>query len=280
MKFFDKEEKILYAIWLMLVMLVFLLSCGYKEKKVAPSTLLEKAEQKGALIYANLNEDIYQERCDKLTFKGMLSAYSPQDLSGFEKEGSWSRDVIPCYPNDSVSSISMDGIMGVLHHITVTRDIKMLDRLIVYGNAHNWIMGEGPTAYTDIKLLVPMIYEMKNSLDISKYSISVDVKSILAGFRGHLLASYIWLSVEQDGQIGVVELATLKQLVASSPGDPMYVSLLHRVTDGDQTIALGLLLDSPTFALDKIMHVDDAFGWGSEPAPIAYLVTLAIIKGG
>lgn len=280
-----KEEALSFLAWIGLVLLVLVLfACGHKQKDTQDTSLLGQAQSKGDTIYGQVSDRIYRERCDKLTFKGMLSAYSSQNLDPYESNGQWIRDDLPCYPTYSVSSISLDGVLGVLHHIVATRDAARLNRLISYGEAHNWIMGQGPSEYTNIYALVPFIYSLKKKLSLADENmnlvdLSVQTQEILSGFRGHLLADYIWLTMEKDGQIGELELQLLKQLVSASPGEPMYQALLHRVVDGDQTIALTLLLTDPTYDDSTVMRNDSAFGWGSQPAAVSYLVTLAIVEG-
>ena len=260
-----------------IIPLFLLEACGHSQHETNSSDLFTLAKAKGADIYNNIDESIYKERCDKLTFKGMLSAYLPQDISGMENNGQWQRDTMPCYPGNSVSSISLDGILGVLHHIVSTKDMSMLNRLIAYGESHNWIMGQGPTGYTNMYILIPFVYSLRKQMQL--IDIAIQSQEILAGFQGHLLADYIWLTLEKDGEINSLELDLLKQLVNASEGDPMYQALLHRVTDGNQDVALNILLSDPTFDKDKVMKNDNAFGWGSEPAPVAYLVALSIIEG-
>jgi hypothetical protein len=259
-----------------LILIVALLcSCSHEQHKTKPTSLLQRAEEKGERIYAHITDDIYIQRCDKLTFKALLSVYREQNVSGFEHPaGVWHRDNSDCYPEFSRSSISFDGILSVLHHAVSTNDLSLLDRLINYGNDVEWILGEGPREYTDMHLLVPMIFNLRyNVLTLSS------VEDALSGFRGHLLASYIWLSLRTDGKLNDLELQALKELVDASPDDPMYVSLLHRATDGEQKEALETLLSHVDFEEEGIYGRDGVFGWGSAPASVYYLITLAIIKG-
>ena len=75
------------------------------------------------------------------------------------------------------------------------------------------------------------------------------------------------------------DMEALKQLNLASPDDPMYSSLYHRFTDGDQSHALDILLNNAAFPGDVLPMDTGVFDWGSAPASVYYLVTLTIIEG-
>lgn len=266
------------------IMALFL-GCGHKSKTENPPGLIEQARSKAA-SYAQALDESYYVRCDTLAFRPYLTvAGYPQDLSGFEIDGKWSRDITahpPCYPKESSGSISFDGMIAVLHHIWSTKDRSTLDRLIAYGNAHGWRIGEGE--YANQRLLAPIVLEMKLKLSNLK-KVGPDtpaggLESIdaLKGFRGHLLATYVWLQGRMNGAINDLENQALKALLAASPDDPMYLSLFHRFNGADQDQALDILLDEAKFPV-TISRETGVFGWGSSPSSVYYLMTLAIIEG-
>ena len=110
---------------LTIITILFLCSCGTKQKQSQPSSALDQAQAKGEFYISKITDDIYKERCDKLTFKSLYgaAAYSLKgievDLSALEDNGKWNRDAAPCYPDNSKSEISFDGMVGVLHSIHV-----------------------------------------------------------------------------------------------------------------------------------------------------------------
>ena len=279
---FDGNARLFFWVVLLIVITTLLLcSCGTKQKQSQPSSALDQAQAKGEFYISKITDDIYKERCDKLTFKSLYAAaaYSLKgievDLSALEDNGKWNRDVAPCYPDNSKSEISFDGMVGVLHYILAHKDDNMLGRLITYGNEHSWIMGEGPKEYTNIYVLTPMIFNLRSHMSL----VDNPVTDILKGFKGHLLVDYLWLEAEKDGTLGAADMETLRQLKAASPDDPMYSALYHRFTDGDQTEALDILLNNAAFPNSSLPMETGVFNWGSAPASVYYLVTLAIIEG-
>ena len=272
---------VFWDILLTIITISLLCSCGTKQKQSQPSSALDQAHSKGEFYISKITDDIYKERCDKLTFKSLYgtAAYILEgievDLSALDDNGKWNRDSAPCYPKDSVSGISFDGLVGVLHYILAHKDSKMLDQLISYGDSHGWIMGDGPKEYTNAYVLIPMIYNMKTHISL----VDSPITDILKGFKGHLLADYLWLEAEKDGSLGDADMEALKQLNLASPDDPMYSSLYHRFTDGDQSHALDILLNNAAFPGDVLPMDTGVFDWGSAPASVYYLVTLTIIEG-
>jgi hypothetical protein len=273
---------------LLIYISLLLVSCGTQKIEKSPTVAdsLDKQLKSKTELYLSLitsDELLFPERCDKLTFKSLLSAAGPfQDMSAFEVAGKYSRDVVPCYPNDSKSSISRDGILAVLQDIWTHGDLVRLNRMIAYGEAHNWVVGEGPLDYTNMALLLPIIYRMQDRLSGKtnlELASSAALDSVLSGFQGHLLANYLWLKARMEGSLNALEVSLLKSLVSANPRDPMYQALYHRFTDGDMSETYKILLDSPEFPDDHLPLETGVFGWGSEPALVAYLVALAIAEG-
>jgi len=234
---------------------------------------------KAEFYKSKISDEVFTKRCDKLAFKPYLSNSGlVQDLSGFEDNGRWSRDVEPCYPEFSGGTISFDGLVAVMHHIWTTKDEAMLDRFIVYSESHAWIVGEG--TFADQTIMSPLSYQMKAEFVKSRnLNTTQDITNMLKGFRGHLLASLIWLEGRMNGSLNELEMTLLTQLYQVGPDDPMYVGLYHRFTDGDQTKTIEILLKSSVFPNDHLPMEDGVFGWGSSPASIYYLICIDVIEG-
>ena len=276
--------------WILAFVLALGFSCGHKDMgddKDSTAVLKEKAD-----LYSH--GDIFQvERCDRATFFTHYASLGfPIDISNFEKTpGRLERDAAPCYPEFSKSEASREIYIGWLHMIWTTKDVKALDRLIAYGEAHSWVMGEGPEDLVNISPLAPMIYLMKSKMgnavgiaSVKETNASVaftsdDTDTILSGFKGHVLASYLWLAVQVQGKLGPVGLAALKTLADASPGNPMYQALNHRFTDGKQSIASAVLLNTKLFPEDKIPQGSGSLGWGSCPDFLYWLITYQIMLG-
>lgn len=268
---------------ILLFFMVFLFSCGAnKAKNSIPSPLSDNANKKGEYYCSQLTDAVFKERCDKVTFKALVAASCPQDLSGHEKDGRWERDVASCFPDGSKSSISRDGLLSVLHYIWTNQDKAMINRLVKYGEKHDWIMGEGPKEYTDAIVLVPMILFIKDKLNNTTLSL-IDylptTEDIAHSFNGHLMASYVWLQARIRGSINDVEIAMINKLWTASMQDPMYTALMHRFIDGNQTETYVLLLNRPEFPVSSFPMNTGVFDWGSAPSSVYYLISLAIAEG-
>lgn len=187
----------------------------------------------------------------------------------------------PCYPNESKSEASREMYIGWLHFIWSSRDSPALKRLIAYGDSHGWIFGEGPSDLVDMTPLRVIIYLMdrKMNLTLAADASDEDLNKTLAGFKGHVLASYLWLWGRVNNQIGPLGMSTIRSLVDASPGNPMYQALLHRFTDGDQTVASGILNNEENFPSNEIPKGMANFGWGSCPDWLMYLIVDGIIRG-
>jgi hypothetical protein len=268
------------------LMLLMLFACApQQENKPHVTTLSEQVHDKGEFYRSQIPSDdkLFPERCDKLTFKSYLSAVGPrQDMSGFEKNGRYERDLIACYPDSSKATISRDAILAVLHDIWSYKDIDRLNRLISYGESKNWVIGDGPLDYTNMALLLPIIYRMHNKLEGTELNISTDLAGldeVLSGFQGHLLAGYLWLKARMEKELNQLEMQTLERLYKANEEDPMYSALYHRFGDGDQTKTHNILLGAQEFPDDRVSLETGVFGWGSEPSLVAYLVSLSIAEG-
>ena len=267
----------------LLSVLALLTSCGSHKSEDTVNPLSD-VQARGSFYINNLTPSIYTERCDKITFKALLSTEIVQDLTGFEvAPGQWQRDTQPCYPTESASTISNEGIISIMHHIWSTKDCAMVTRLYNYGMAHDWIMGAGNKADTDASVLSFSVQDEKNLLcgntDPTGPTLLGSIDDVLSGYKGHVLASWIWLMGRFNGKINSLEKDGLNALVNASPGDPYYLALKARFDDGDQSAAINALLGSVDFPSDSFPLEDGVFGWGSAPASIYYLITEAVLEG-
>ena len=258
-------------------------SCGkHKDKTNNQTTVMfEQLRDKGEVYKKSVTDAVFLKRCDKLAFKPYLTvAGITQDLSPFEQNGKWNRDVSPCYPDSSSGSISFDGMIAVFHHILTTKDTAMLNRFIDYAEKHDWVVGEGE--YANQLVLAPIAYQLKKVISgqtLTDIEIQMSTMTdVLTGFRGHLLASYLYLQGRMKGNLNDIELHAMQRLWEANMQDPMYVSLWHRYYDGNQNEAALLLLNRPEFP-DTIPMTDGSFGWGSSPTSVYFLLSLAIIEG-
>jgi len=241
----------------------------------------------------NITDSVYLAPCDALTFKALYSAFtSPQDITGefTASPGEYMRRVDPnCYPDESKSSISRDGIIMVLHDIWTKQDYAGLVELIDFAEDNNFNIGEGPFDLINVAPLYPVMLDMKWTMEVNLeltstkglYLLGMDIGDLidkqLTGFRGHLLLSYILLAGRVDGEIGNIKLGILEDLVDKNPNNPFMLSVFHRFTDGIQTKAITILNDD--FPTADIIYDDGYRTWGSSPYNVMFCVIVGILEG-
>lgn len=249
----------------LLILLILVTSCGTHKSHRSTSALERLQARRDAYTAQKV---AYKHRCDKLTFRALLSAFGPrQAIEEHEYvPGQFHRDVTPCYPSDSRSEISLDGYISVGHHIYTYNDREMLGRVIEYGREHKWIMGDGPTEYTNIYALVPILYKLRDTYELNTYT------DILQGYKGHVALMLLLLKARVYGYLNNLEYSVLKQIYLSNPSNPLYSAVYHRYTDGDYTEVLNIL--------EGIEDVSGTatWGWGSAPDVIVFITTVGIIE--
>jgi len=258
---------------LKILALSFALICCGSHKPHKSSSSIEILQQRKDYYVSEIDKHaIYHHRCDKLTFRGLLSAFGPrQAVEEHEIEpGKFRRDVIPCFPHDSRSSISLDGYLGVMHHAITYEDWGMVQRIDDYARRHRYIMGEGPIEYTNILVLAPILSHLAGN-----HALGIP-KDISDGYRGHVAAILILLRGRTYGRLNNAELFALKKLHDLSPKNPLYAAAYHRFSDGDQTEAQSILLRDFT---DSFPETTARYGWGSAPDSVFFIVTMGIIEG-
>jgi len=266
-----------------LIFVVLLLSCGSKEKKTQDNPMMLQAHLKGQEYCSQITDAVFKNRCDKITFKAIVSVNCPQDLSKLEANGRWDKDEQQCFPKESPSSLSKSDLISVLHYIWTKQDGKMLQRLMTYGESRNWVIGEGPTSLTDAVVLVPLIYYMNDKLkktgELADDTLPT-TGDITQSFSGHDLASYVWLMARiNNGYLDFAAKSIIGKLYNSAPSDPMYSALQHRFLDGNQAETYFILLADPTFSTNELPEEIGVFKWSSAPASVYYLISLAIAEG-
>ena len=241
---------------LLLLSLLLALSCGKKDSDAEPSDL-ERVQKHRDELCATFDPQTV-ERCDRITFVALMATACGRDygLAGYEENGKWNRDTAPCYPQDSKSECSLDGYLSVLHYITKMRDREALQRMYSRLDSNGWICGEGPESVTSIKPLKSVIEHMTGASFVD------EADATITGFRGHLLASYMWLRE----RVGMDILpGTYQALAADVPSSPFYAALA-----GDKSRAVDRLLDFPA---------PYSQFWGSAPDSVVYATSVAIIEG-
>lgn len=252
-------------------------SCSYFARDNSPiptkddlPQLRVKYEKYLELSKAELdNSSFTKPKCDSLLFTSLYAA-AGGNVNVFQAEklpGEWHRHPgFECYPGDSKSSISKDMFTGLLQLIWAKRDHAAIERLVDYGNAHDWLMGEAindTERYSRTKVLGPFkatFYELRFRLG----GADSDVRKIphvwdpnLKGFERHLEILDQLLRGMMIGGINDLQLAYLKKVANDEPHNALYQAIYHKFKDGDQSRAAALLLNTKLFPEDSLPTNDN-----------------------
>ena len=268
------------AMWLVSA----LCGCSDHEAKDYPVSL-QDIEKKAGFYAETIQKDpeaIIDARCDGLTWRA-LGHYVEIPYPIFDMEyndGEWHRDYKLCYPDDSRSEISRDGLIMLLLTLLDHKDLDSVLRLNGYGVAHAWVMGEGPKKYTSGRLLSPIIDEIIEHLSGKKLAAeSSDSVLKMDTFRGNLLAMYVWTRAIMRGKLNELEWQTVRNLYFENKENPLYSALYHKFYgEGDQSHTLDLLGRQGSFPADSLPGRVELFNWGDAPGSILFLVAVKIVK--
>jgi len=284
--------------------------CAYLEKDQEPEGPgWDHAVRKGRTYLLQIL-DFYEEvdRCDSLTFAGHWNCAVPEDrrvdlekheytMDGDRKiseTGQMNRHTKPCYGvdlngdgrPDSRSGISAEGIIGTGVSSTCTGNGALVSRVLAYGDLNDWVMGDGPTEYTKLWFLAPLMYETGAILDEESKPASknedaiVDYWPQIKGYRGNVIGYHIDWHRRVHGKILVHHREALDALVESVPDSPIYQALSSRFEGGSDSDLMALLNDDERFPPDRCPEdSDNLFSWGEgSPACVLYLYTLSIAR--
>ncbi len=237
------------------ILLILLCACSHPSDDAAPSDLARVRAQRDQFCASFDPQSV--TRCDRITFVSMMSAACGKDynLEAYEENGKWNRDEThSCYQEgESSSECSFDGYLGVLH--ALRSDRGAIKRMQLHLEANGYRCGEGEPSATDISPLKSVIeYMAGQSL--------TGITDPFAGFRGHLLASYIWLRHE-IGLKTIGDGAALSILRHEIPSSPFYAAIA-----GDQAAAVDRLMNFPAPYSNY---------WGSAPDAVIYAVSVKIL---
>lgn len=209
------------------------------------------------------------KRCDFATFAPLFGAFTARSVPFHDLEtlpGKWERDREPCYPDASQSETSQDSYLSVLHYAMTVRDWGIPQRMLIHAKPPEYRTGAGPLGVVSIAALVPTIIEMEG------FEALVEEEPSLVGFRGHLVAMFVWLRARVRGSVSDLELSLLREAWEENLQSPLLTALFHRLTDGDQADAI-----------EKLAAYEPSsgspFGWGSCPPELYIALTVAALEG-
>lgn len=196
------------------------------------------------------------DQCDSLLFVALQHVGLGDDAGPLTDAqgvpGHWYR--LPALMQDKSvcdSDISRDMIQGLLVWMWEYRQLDLATQLWSYGASHAWKMGE--ERVTDrvdtrtvmdpqqIGLLADVIHALGGA-DHSERLIPA-VFSTDPGYVSHLTLLHLYLEGELHGNsLTDQQLSALRTIANTEVSNPLAQALLHRYTDGDQTVATNLLL--------------------------------------
>lgn len=223
-------------------------------------------------LYVELGKSLLDEKgwypgCDGLLWNS-LARYSGIPIDVYQAEsapGEWRRtwnfDV--CKPQaspESASCISRDMFRGLFVVLLAEKNIDALKRIRSYGEDKNWFMGCSKDWITAVSrtYFSPSIRNQLNRM-IDPSSPKIFQQAEEDDFEDHLSFLDVYAEFLIYGKINSSELATIKKLSERYPRNALYQGFFHKFSDGDQTIATEILLDTTLFPMDRLPMDTDRF---------------------
>lgn len=207
---------------------------------------------------------ILTEHCDALLFTGLLSAARP-DLSiairaAQSSNLAWHRrpnqDCGPSFGN-SRSTVSRDMMLGLYWHLWKTKDLELAVELMDFLKSNLYYMpGEGSAGELFMtppymRTLADMIRALGGPAYKTELLFPVTYSED-SGFIAHLVTWHIALRGDILGEITNTERNLLKEHRDREPKNPLFQAAYQRYSDGNQDVAISLLLDQSHWPADRL----------------------------
>jgi len=259
-----------YLVCLFLVLAA--LGCGKRSKKADPApgsdelleTLRPKFELYRGFVAGKQDADgfINFQECDALLFSSLIGAGGlPVSVEkARDTDGTWYRRPLtyePCFPGNSASSISKDMFLGLFMFIWHNKRLELAEQIYSYGEAHNWKMGEGD--FTRVHLspgLQATLAEIIARLGGENHKLTRAIPVIFTdsnrGFAAHLDVLHILLRGEMFGSVSADNLRIVESHLSRNVQNGFFAYVYHKFVDGNQSQAIGVLLDPGLFPNDRL----------------------------
>lgn len=257
----------LYRLLILLLALALapISGCARKRHQAHRTTSPTEALAARVALYKSLAPqgwDISSE-CDALLFVTLqqvgLGIEGPVDEAESEP-GKWNRLPAPDYATNCSSDISRDMFMGLFVWAWEFKRLDVLERVWSYGVENNWHMGQERKAEIlenrtyflpgTIALLAELIYHLGGDDHVERNILVVTPMNTEPGFASHLSLLQIYLRGEMHDGLTDGEILTLDSILLHMSGNPLAHALLHKYTDGNQSRAVQLLLE--TWPADRL----------------------------
>ena len=250
----------------LILALLLALSCSNPGTKDPSPDLLNLLKERTEL-YKDLGPTgfISTEYCDSLLFSALNAVARNEriDIEDAQGEpGQWfRRPSKDCFPENSKSTISRDMLLGVILYAVHFSEPDILDDLWEYGEANNWVMGEGVIdrtlfSPTMIALLAEARYKL-SGVDVAARFLA-QTYDTTPGYRSHLSILKMVIKAKLDG-LSTWDKRNLRILKEKNPTNPLIQAMYARHIGGDYTAALVHLLKD--FPADRLPTTND---WCSE----------------
>jgi hypothetical protein len=256
-----------------LISLLLLISCGteHESNHADVSVLADKVSRYKVLIQEQQDRNgfIHVDKCDSLLYSGLIGASGIDvDLRSAEgRDGEWFRRPIQyneCYSaGESRSTISRDGLLGVIWYGYINNDLKMLEDLYEFGERRDWFMGDdtvlgGHTYFTPLyrTILAKAIAKLGGERHYWA-SVPLFMTKCEPGYRCHLQVLQILLIGEIQGSISGDQLNLLRSICLENHNNPLFTMAYAKYTNGDYSRTIDLLSKAkyPTHSLPTSAEV-------------------------
>lgn len=263
-------------------LLLFLLLCscsywdnGHREQSTTSPTeeLQERYSLYHGLVEGQKDEFgfVYSRDCDSLMMSALTGIPTgPILLDAAEQSpGKFIRTSHPADLQPCNSDISRDMLLGVFFYSQYHHDLDRLLRIWTYGNSHLWKMGDGDdrTVMSPglVGLLARTIYHESNGTIAFPERHIPQIYHAIPGYQSHLLMVQVLLEGRMSGSITQDQLSALRDVIHESPENALAQAILHKYTDGDQSLATSLLLSQ--YPADRLPTTADwCADWRSSQA--------------
>lgn len=233
-------------------------------------------------------------KCDALLFRALWSVATNRPdrsviMQAMGDRGRWYRHALhDCYAKgESPSDISNDMLLGLAIYAWQFRDLDIVQGVIEYGKAHNWVMGEGDPFRAIMRpTLIATYYDIARELgadpgptpqtapaDLTNSTYDsycgwtghledvCDKASLVAtvptGFEAHLQVLHGLLRALALGGASQTDLDTFKAQADRQSRNALFQAVYHLYLDGDQEAAVAALADDGLFPPGRLPTVAD-----------------------